>query len=114
MNKSLYFFILLFMFSITSCGVFQKEEEEKKIETHSTDFNFVEIILDWFPNANHAGLYSAIKYDHFTENRINISNILFLLFSYVVLVENLNRFLCILIHCSLKFACELGFLLGFL
>ena len=43
MNKSLYFFILLFMFSITSCGVFQKEEEEKKIETHSTDFNFVEI-----------------------------------------------------------------------
>ena len=57
MNKSLYFFILLFMFSITSCGVFQKEEEEKKIETHSTDFNFVQIILDWFPNANHAGLF---------------------------------------------------------
>ena len=72
MNKSLYFFILLFMFLITSCGVFQKEEE-KKIETHSTDFNFVQIILDWFPNANHAGLYSAIKYDHFIENRINIS-----------------------------------------
>ena len=47
MNKSLYFFILLFMFLITSCGVFQKEEE-KKIETHSTDFNFVQIILDWF------------------------------------------------------------------
>ena len=64
----IYFILLSSVLLLTFCS----ENVEEKIETNDPDFDIAKLILDWYPNANHAGLYSAVKDDHFMENKINI------------------------------------------
>lgn len=64
----IYFILLSSVLLLTFCS----ENVEEKIETNDPDFDIAKLILDWYPNANHAGLYSAVKYDHFMDNKINI------------------------------------------
>jgi len=64
----IYFILLSSVLLLTFCS----ENIEEKIETNDPDFDLASITLDWYPNANHAGLYSAVKHDHFMDNKINI------------------------------------------
>ena len=63
-------FLLSMVIIITLCGCtnnfFKKEDS-------SNDKNEVSIILDWFPNANHTGLYAGIKHDSFINEGLTLS-----------------------------------------
>lgn len=89
-KKAIFIMIsLLFLIGITACG--QGEEEvdnanqeienegnqgEDKEGVEKTELVEVDIMLDWYPNAVHSYLYTAIKNGYFEEEGIKV-NILF-------------------------------------
>ena len=60
-----FFVLCLIWISLTGCeGRFSNDQESMQQ---------VSLALDWFPNANHAGLFLAIEKGYFTEEGLEVS-----------------------------------------
>lgn len=64
------YFLLSMAIIVTLCAC---TNNPLKKDDSSSDNNDVSIILDWFPNANHTGIYAGIKHNTFTNEGLNLS-----------------------------------------
>ena len=62
--------ILLVMFSIVIGGCTNKETSKEDV--NSTKLQDVTVVLDWFPNTNHTGLYVAKENGYYEEKGLNV------------------------------------------
>lgn len=59
---------LLLIFSLTACG----ESSDTKKEAENKKLTDITVVLDWTPNTNHTGLYTAIENGYYKEAGFNV------------------------------------------
>lgn len=63
------FMALTIVCSMTACGNNNKSEETK---SNINDLEKITFVLDWTPNTNHTGLYTAIEKGYFAEEGLDV------------------------------------------
>lgn len=69
--------VLFFLFLVTGCGNNEKgNESATENKSEKGDLQKVTVVLDWTPNTNHTGLYTAKKNGYFEEEGLDVDIIM--------------------------------------
>lgn len=65
--------LLLLAVMLTACGATQESKESAEKENKEKELEEISIMLDWYPNAVHSGIYAAQEKGYFEEEGLKVN-----------------------------------------